>query len=113
MEGRWGNSIRFGSTARIQNDIFQNDWSSTGEDGEPITIIRNGQPEDASPTGYFPIVEDINRDLSSIYLTSNQSIPLITPITNNPTVSSQPPQNVQTYEGSQVILNSDRLVFKS
>ena len=113
MEGRWGNSIRFGSTARIQNDIFQNDWSSTGEDGEPITIIRNGQPEDASPTGYFPIVEDINRDLSSIYLTSNQAIPLITPITNNPTVSSQPPQNVQTYEGSQVILNSDRLVFNS
>jgi len=113
MEGRWGNSIRFGSTARIQNDIFQNNWSSTGEDGEPITIIRNGQPEDASPTGYLPIVEDINKDLSSIYLTSNQSIPLVTPITNNPTVSSQPPQNVQTYEGSQVILNSDRLVFNS
>ena len=63
MEGRWGNSIRFGSTARIQNDIFQNDWSSTGEDGEPITIIRNGQPKDASLTGYLPIVEDNTNEM--------------------------------------------------
>ena len=112
-EGRWGNSIRFGSTAKTDSILYGNNWSNTGEDGNPITIIRNGQPTDAREEGYLPIIEDINKDLSSIYLTSNQTIPLETPIKNNPTVSSLPPQSVISYTGNQVILNSDRLVFNT
>ena len=113
IEGRWGNSIRFGSTVQSNNLIYNNDWSKEGENGNPITIIRNGQPEDVSSEGYLPIVENINTDLSSIYLTSNQAIPLETSVNTNPTVGSLPPQSVKTYAGSQVILNSDRLVFNS
>ncbi len=112
-EGRWGNSIRLGSTAKTDSILYGNNWSSTGEDGNPITVIRNGQPEDASEEGYLPIVEDINKDLSSIYLTSNQSIPLATTITNNPTISNNQPESVGSYQGSQVIINSDRLVFNT
>ena len=112
-EGRWGNSIRFGSTAKTDNITYTNNWSNTGENGNPITIIRNGQPLDASEEGYLPIVEDINKDLSSIYLTSNQQIPLITTITNNPTIKNNTPESLGAYEGSQVILNSDRLVFST
>jgi len=37
LEGRWGNSIRLGSTV----NGTPNNWSSTGENGDPITIIRN------------------------------------------------------------------------
>ena len=112
-EGRWGNSVRLGSTAKTDSILYGNNWSSTGEDGNPITIIRNGQPTDASEEGYLPIVEDINKDLSSIYLTSNQTIPLETTITNNPTISNNQPQSIGSYGGSQVMLNSDRLVFNT
>jgi len=108
MEGRWGNSIRFGSTVKVDS----NNWSGNGENGEPITIIRNGQSPESSDEGWVPVVEDINKDLSSVYLTSNQTIPLKTDITSNPTLST-PPEAITAYSGSQVMLNSDRLVFNS
>jgi len=112
-EGRWGNSVRLGSTAKTDSILYGNNWSNNGEDGNPITIIRNGQPTDASEEGYLPIIEDINKDLSSIYLTSNQNIPLKTSITNNPTISNNQPESIGSYEGSQVMINSDRLVFNT
>lgn len=112
-EGRWGNSIRFGSTSKTSNILYNNNWSSTGENGNPITILRNGQPIDASKEGYLPIIENINNDLSSIYLTSNQSIPLSSSITNNPTISNNIPESLGSYQGSQVMINSDRLVFNT
>ena len=112
-EGRWGNSIRFGSTAKSDSILYGNNWSNTGENGNPITIIRNGQPTDASKEGYLPIVEDINKDLSSIYLTSNQEIPLKTTITNNPSIKDNTPESLGSYQGSQVMLNSSRLVFNA
>ena len=112
-EGRWGNSIRLGSTAKTDSILYGNNWSNTGEDGNPITVIRNGQPEDASEEGYLPIIENINKDLSSIYLTSNQTIPLSSSITNNPSISNNPPESIGSYQGSQVMINSDRLVFNT
>ena len=112
-EGRWGNSIRLGSTAKSDSILYGNNWSNTGENGNPITIIRNGQPGDASEEGYLPIIEDINKDLSSIYLTSNQSIPLTTTITNNPSIKNNQPESIGSFQGSQVILNSNRLVLNA
>ena len=41
IEGRFGNSIRFGATAKEAND--KTAYSTKGETGDPITIIRNGQ----------------------------------------------------------------------
>ena len=73
LEGRFGNSIRFGSTSPGPND-----WSSTGNTGDPITIIRNGQSDELDSKGWEPTTEDVNRDPSSIYLTSTQRIPLET-----------------------------------
>jgi LAS superfamily LD-carboxypeptidase LdcB len=65
LEGRFGNSIRFGSS----NPEGKNNWSENNSEGEPITIISNGQ----TPQG-AGVIEDINGDASSIYLTSNQNI---------------------------------------
>ena len=113
VEGRWGNSIRFGSTAKTDSILYGNDWSNNGDDGNPITIIRNGQSTDASDEGYLPIIENINKDLSSIYLTSNQTIPLSSSLTNNPSIKDNIPESFQSYQGSQIILNSDRLVFNT
>ena len=79
IEGRWGNSIRFGSTTIKTNS---NNWSDTGSIGDPITIIRNGQGPQVAKVGYVPTIEDINKDPSSIYLTQGQKI-VIDDINNN------------------------------
>jgi len=81
LEGRWGNSIRLGSTT--YGKLRQNYWSeNTGSVGNPITIIRNGQGKPTDNIPWFPTVENINRDPSSIYLTQGQKI-VIDDIQNN------------------------------
>jgi len=76
IEGRFGNSIRFGST-NISEDILpenKNRWSNEGKTGDPITLIRNGQLKNTDKKGWVHIIEDIDDDASSIYLTSNQQL---------------------------------------
>ena len=108
LEGRWGNSIRFGST--VTGSI--NTWSSTGTNGDPITILRNGQGVQ-SEEGWVPTVEDINNDDTSIYLASTQKIPLEAASTSYSSYSSNPPTTPNEYAGKQLILNSGRLVFNT
>ena len=72
LEGRWGNSIRLGSTTALNG--YENYWSTTGSAGDPITIIRNGQGKQPDSPNWFPTVENINTDPSSIYLTAGQKI---------------------------------------
>ena len=106
-QGRFGNSIRLGSTAKPTNTS----WSSVGKNGDPITVLRNGQSNLPSDP-WKPIIENINDDPSSIYLTSTQRLPINIP---NPTYFSyqQPPTLPSQYSGAQVIINSDRLVFNA
>jgi len=85
IEGRFGKSIRFGSTAKQPSgsDNIENPWSTTGENGSPITIIRNGQNKaDIDFNNWYPIYEDIQNDDSSIYMTSGQTIPVSLGSTN-------------------------------
>lgn len=74
VEGRFGNSIRFGSTVSGSHQI--NDWSveTSQSIGNPITIIRNGQRKQEYSLKTDHAIEDINQDDSSIYLCSNQQI---------------------------------------
>lgn len=116
-EGRWGNSIRLGSTVK-NTQTYQpvNVWS-TGEstNGDPIIIIRNGQGDD-SPEGWMPTVEDINTDLSSIYIASTQKIPLEVESKEYGSYSNSgytEPSDPKIYAGKQIILNSGRLVFNT
>ena len=106
-EGRWGNSIRIGSTVKDT----PNNWSVTGSNGDPIFIIRNGQGKQTEE-GWIPTVEDINNDDSSIYLTSTQRVPLKASSTIYDSYQTAPSSPDQ-YSGKQVILNSGRLVFNS
>ena len=108
-EGRWGNSIRFGST--VQNK--SNNWSTTGTDGDPILILRNGQLVDATTEGWKPIVEDINKDISSLYLTSTQKIPIKVSSNNYKSYSSFTPTAPDQFSDKQIILSSGRLLFNS
>lgn len=109
IEGRWGNSIRFGSTVKER----PNNWSAIESNGDPITILRNGQG-DNRPEGWLPTVEDINKDDSSIYLTSTQKIP-INISSNNDYCSykTDAPILPNEYSGKQILLNSGRLIFNT
>ena len=113
FEGRFGNSIRLGSTIKSKSQ-YQNNWSTTGQEGDPITIIRNGQPLNSSDEGWLPTVEDINQDLSSIYITSTQRIPINVSSKNYSGISSdQIPSYPISYNHNQIILNSGRILFNS
>jgi hypothetical protein len=112
-EGRFGQSIRFGYTP--SNTSGNNDsvsavsvkpsWTSTTTDS-PITIIRNGA---GTSNGYNKfVIEDINKDDSSIWLGSKQKIGLKS--SNNFTLGVIP---TGTYKNPQIILNSDRVVINS
>lgn len=108
-QGRWGQSIRFGST--VKNSNISNPWSKSGDNGEPITILKNGQHEEESEP-WIPQVEDINTDKSSIYLTSTQEIPIDVSSKSYKSYSSSPIAT-PLFNGEQIILNSGRLLFNS
>ena len=109
-EGRWGNSIRLGSTAKGTPNL----WSSTGTNGDPIVIIRNGQGTQTKE-GWIPITENPLIDNSSIYLTSTQTIPIVASSVRDYVSypNGQQPISLDKYAKSQIILNSGRLVFNS
>jgi hypothetical protein len=109
IQGRKGAGIRFGSTVPLYSTVSE--WSRNGRpSGDPITILVNGYV--TTDTGSLtPNIEEINKEMSSIYMTSTQTIPLI-PGTSivNPINSSLEPSK---YINSQVILNSDRVTINS
>tara|TARA_R110000823_G_scaffold150007_3_gene280764 strand:+ start:1822 stop:2967 length:1146 start_codon:yes stop_codon:yes gene_type:complete len=109
--GRFGNNIRMGNTVPNGTTFVDNNWSITGSIGNPITIITNGlHPQSPS---YNSITEDINKDKSSIYLTSTQQVPILVSSTNNYQSYSTPPTAPNQYSGEQIILNSGRLIFNT
>ena len=111
MEGRFGNSIRLGNTSKTDSS-YANIWSSNGDNGSPITIIRNGQPADASDEGWLPITEDVNKDISSVTLTADQKLPL--ELSNEDySAFRTAPETAAEYAKNQVVLNSGRLIFNS
>ena len=106
--GRKGNGIRFGSTVKAKSKI--NEWSSIGNDGDPITILVNGYV--TTDTGSLsPNIEEINKEQSSIYLTTSQVLPL-KPGSSivNPRVNTIKPGD---YNSAQLILNSDRITLNA
>ena len=106
LQGRKGNSIRFGTTVRSVSS--KNEWSAVGREGDPIIIISNYHKYSKDQDYY---VEKINEEGASIYLTSTQSIPL--------KINVKDPINPFTkpmfafYTNPQVIINADRIVLNS
>ena len=105
FQGRFGNSIRLGNTSRL----YPNLWSSSGEVGNPITIINNGQSPASTNT------ENLSLASSSLYLTSNQQLSSLS-LTNENFKSytdSTKPITPAQYNSPQVILNSDRIILNA
>lgn len=113
-EGRNGQSIRFGSTSKSDSEL-KNKWSSVGDEGNPITILRNGQSPLIKSEGWIPTIENINEDLSTIYLTSTQKIEFDRDTIERftPFYSLGRAKTLNNFFEPQIILNSDRIVINS
>ena len=105
IEGRFGHSLRFGYSPEGADTTEDPSWnSSTPED--PITILSNGRKSGGSYNKF--IIENVDEDLSSIWLTSSQKVKL--------SVSNKLPSDVDAqskFDKPSVILNSDRIILNS
>lgn len=109
LEGRWSNSIRFGSTPPKSTDDLYTlpasvEWSGDVP-GDPITIISNGRK--IKPNSKFAI-ESPADDASSIYLTSTQKINKLK--LHNPIRISD---SIVQFNKSQLIASADRIILSS
>ena len=104
-EGRFGQSIRFGYTPQNAESSISPSWTSTDSEA-PITILRNGA---GNSSGYNKfVIEDVNEDDTSIWMTSKQKVSLKP--SNGFSLGVIP---VGQYSNPQLILNSDRVVINS
>lgn len=107
IEGRSGNSIRFSNTLANPDDpnyYIKQSLSYTGDKpGDPITIISNGR--ETKPGKEF-IVEDVNKDNASIWLTSTQRLNKFK-LNYKPTLA----ESSNTYNRSQLIGSADRIIL--
>jgi hypothetical protein len=108
IEGRFGQSIRLGSSNAIRSS--KNTWSTNKEaSGKPITILINGQgrPSAENSDKFVTTVENISRDDSSIYLTSGQALTSFT-VSDIKSAKYDFP-----YKGNQALICSDRVMLYS
>lgn len=105
LQGRQGQSVRFTGT-----QFSTNPYTDSSNEGKPLTIIANGQQDVGDPTQY--ITEDINEIPSSIWMTSDHTIPLQQVRTKYFSYRKQPTYS-DRYKGAQTLLNTDRLFFNA
>lgn len=113
IEGRLGNSIRISGYSHPDN-IFTNDDNN----GDPFIIIKNSKQPSTNVLESY--VEDINKDDSSVYLTSNHIVPINPLYLNNKSFSTTSkvlytyiPIREDKYQGKQLIGKSDRIVLQA
>lgn len=108
LEGRHGNTLRFGG-----NNSDKNPYTDNSNNGKPFSIFRVGVR--TNDDKFFSHIEDAEKDYSSIYLMSDHSIPSArTPNTKQDTYKeNDKPGGIGSYIGSQILINSGRLVFTS
>ena len=113
LEGRWGNSIRLGSTVKFNS--YPNNWSEEGEVGDPLIILRvNKEDPFSTQAGWSPTTEDTTNDMSSIYLTSTQKIPFFPSSFKTDSFGNDPsPTSPSEYQGNQIIVDSGRVILNA
>jgi hypothetical protein len=118
IEGRWGQSIRLGSTVDTRRKYQLNPkWGvGTGATGNPITIISNGtNPKKIEKSFNQFHIESPDDDDASIWLTSGQSVKFTPSSTYTPSIFDKEIGlfRKNLFGGNQIILASDRIVLNS
>lgn len=118
FEGRWGQSIRLGSTVDTRRRYQRNpNWGvGTGATGNPITIISNGtNPKRNEKTFNQFHIESPDEDDASIWLTSGQSVKFTPASKYTPSIFDKEIGlfRKNLFGGNQIILASDRIVLNA
>ncbi len=96
IEGRSGNTVRFGSYIQSFNSPI------TGKDRSPLIMIVNGQRDTNSKN---PIFEDVNKDGSSLYLLEGQTVNFLASSLNFDSFNMKIDTNVKSnYVESNVVV---------
>ena len=102
-EGRSGHSIRFGSS-------FEDDQS-------PTILIRCGPnpnaPKSVEDSEFALVDEDIDLDLSSVWIVADKTIPLTFATIDAETHFRSMDEKPTTLKGNQIVVNTDRLVINT
>lgn len=107
FEGRWNQSIRFGSTIVGNLSVYEKKPTWLGAKSQsPIMILRVGKAEGG---GNVYNVESLDQDKSSIYLTFDQTLPK---------VKMGFPKNLEaakvpTYSKAQILIDSEQVVINA
>lgn len=116
LEGRWGQSIRFGSTIDERREYPSKPlWKKgLGDTGNPILIISNGTNPDKKSFNEFTL-ENVDKDDASIWMSSGQEIKFTPASTFTPSIKDKSVDlfNKNNFSGNQVIIASDRLIFNA
>ena len=116
IEGRWGNSIRLGSSVKTNEDEYTvaATWNSN-KDGDPIIILTNTRSK--PPTGKSIetySIENIESDDASLYLTSTQNVKRLSFGTKKkPNSLKTMLPNESEFKQSQFIGVADRIVLSA
>lgn len=124
LEGRSGQTVRFGaawlrgkvnSTARDKKIP----WQSTEKDQQPNLLIRVGPDPDAVRTVdtiFGQVIEDINKDVTSWWMTTDQIVPLrvesIKP-TKHPIHQISIPDYPKRFDGAGIYANTGLVVINA
>ena len=116
IEGRWGNSIRLGSSVKTNEDEYTvaATWNSN-KDGDPIIILSNtrSKPPTGKPIETYSI-ENVESDDASLYLTSTQNIKRLSFGTKKkPNSLKTMLPNESEFKQSQFIGVADRIVLSA
>lgn len=107
IDSRFGSSLRFSGYSGSLNS-----YTDETNNGKPFTILSNGRTFNGDNLDYT--VENINLDSSSIYLTSDHSVPLVEPDGKLIPESKVDQHTIaSSYKGAQILLNSNRLFFNA
>lgn len=116
LEGRWGQSIRFGSTTDDRREYpLPTYWKKgLGDIGNPILIISNGRDDSNKKFNEFT-QENPDKDDSSIWMTSGQEVKFSQASSYTPSIKDKSVDlfNKNKFAGNQVIIASDRLIFNA
>jgi hypothetical protein len=118
-EGRFGTSIRFGSTVEGDMSVYAEKptWSGTGN-GDPLLYLRVKKPSAGSTNSAESLeinnnkyeVEDIEKDDSTIIMTSNQKLKNFKAGFDK----NQDAKKLGQFQGkSQIAINSNRVVLNA
>jgi hypothetical protein len=109
FQGRMGQSMRFGSSK----------IDPSSESLAPNIILRAGQGKDLEKervsidTVFGVMLEDINKDPSSIWMVSDQVVPLEPSTINAGSFVRSLKSPPQIFDKAQIIINSDRILLNT